>query len=247
VMLKGIKQIKTNLVYMIPMVIFMAVINPVFNHEGITVIGYMPDGNPITTESIAYGIVTAVMIVSVICHFFCYNEVMTSDKFIYLFGKIIPALSLVISMTLRFIPRLIRKFKEVSNAQKCIGRGLTEGNALTRLKNGITILSIVTTWSLENAVETSDSMKSRGYGIRGRTNYSIFKLGKRDIRMLAMIVITGGYVLAGAITGKMDFNFFPSIQYERMSAFNISVFFAYFILCMSPVIIEIMEVRKWKS
>ena len=43
------------------------------------------------------------------------------------------------------------------------------GSLLQRLKNAITILSIMVTWALENAIETADSMKSRGYGLPGRT------------------------------------------------------------------------------
>ena len=77
---------------MLPMLVAMALINPAFNHEGVTIIDYLPSGNPLTLESIIYGLCAAIMIVSVICHFSCYNEVMTSDKFIYLFGKIIPAI-----------------------------------------------------------------------------------------------------------------------------------------------------------
>ena len=73
---------------MLPAILLTALINPIFNHEGVTILGYLPSGNPVTQESVIYGICAALMIVSVICHFSCYNEVMTSDKFIYIFGKI---------------------------------------------------------------------------------------------------------------------------------------------------------------
>ena len=117
VILRGKKQVKTNLIYMLPMLLVMALINPAFNHEGVTVIEYLPNGNPLTLESIIYGLCAAIMIVSVILHFSCYNEIMTSDKFIYLFGRIIPSLSLIISMTLRFVPGCIEHLKEVSESQ----------------------------------------------------------------------------------------------------------------------------------
>ena len=86
VMLKGKRSIKTNLAYMLPTMLFAALINAAFNHEGITIIGYFPGGNPLTLESLIYGLCAAIMIVSVIFWFSCYNEIMTSDKFIYLFG-----------------------------------------------------------------------------------------------------------------------------------------------------------------
>lgn len=247
VMLKGKNAIKTNLIYIIPTLIVMSLLNPVFNHEGVTIIGYLPSGNPLTAESIVYGLCAAIMIVSVICHFSCYNEVMTSDKFIYLFGKIIPAMSLIISMTLRFVPKFTNQLKVVTNAQKCMGRDASCGSILRRAKNGINILSVMTTWSLENAIETADSMKSRGYGMPGRTAFSIFTFDKRDKKALLCILILGIYTLLGNLMGKIYFKFFPSIKAADISPFGISVFLAYLMLCIFPVIIEFWEVRKWKS
>ena len=247
VMLKGKKQTKTNLIYMLPMLVIMAIINPLFNHAGITIIDYLPSGNPLTLESIIYGVCAAVMIVSVICHFSCYNEIMTSDKFIYLFGKIIPSLSLVLSMTLRFVPRFSAQMKVVINAQKCMGRDVRNGNIINRAKNGLKILSIMTTWALENAVETADSMKSRGYGIPGRTAFGVFTFDKRDKKAFCCIVLLGIYTLVGGLLGGMHFRFFPSVKMADASFFSISVFAAYLMLCTSPIIIEIREVRKWNS
>ena len=247
VMLKGKKAIKTNLIYMLPMLLMMALINPAFNHEGVTIIEYLPSGNPLTLESIIYGLCAATMIVSVICHFSCYNEIMTSDKFIYLFGKIIPAMSLVISMTLRFVPKFSAQLKVVTNAQRCMGRDVSNGSIIKRAKNGLNILSIMTTWSLENAIETADSMKSRGYGIPGRTAFSIFTFDKRDKKALVCILLLGIYTFVGNLMGEIDFRFFPSMKTAEVSVFGISVFAAYFLLCICPIIIEIWEVKKWKA
>lgn len=247
VMLKGKKAIKTNLIYMLPMLIVMALINPAFNHEGMTIIEYLPSGNPLTLESIIYGLAAATMIVSVICHFSCYNEIMTSDKFIYLFGKIIPAMSLIISMTLRFVPKFTAQLKVVSNAQMSMGRDASNGSIIKRAKYGLGILSIMTTWALENAIETADSMKSRGYGHPGRTAFSIFTFDKRDKKAFSAILILGLYTLIGNLYGGMYFRYFPTMKGTELSLFGLSVFASYLLLCISPIIIELWEVRKWKS
>ncbi len=247
VMLKGKKQVKKNVIYMLPVVIMMTLINPAFNHAGVTIIAYLPSGNPLTLESILYGICAATMIVSVICHFSCYNEIMTSDKFIYLFGKIIPAMSLIISMTLRFVPKFAAQLKVVTNAGRCMGRDVSSGSIIKRAKNGLNILSILTTWSLENAIETADSMKSRGYGLPGRTSFSIFTFDKRDQKALICIFVLGTYTFVGSLMGGTYFRYFPSMKSADPSPFGISVFFAYFLLCICPIIIEIWEVRKWNA
>ena len=80
VLLKGSKAVRFGILYMIPLLVVSAVMNPLFNHEGVTVLGYFASGNPLTLESIVYGICAAMMIVCVIEWFSCFNEVMTSDK-----------------------------------------------------------------------------------------------------------------------------------------------------------------------
>lgn len=247
VLLNGRKAVKFNLFYMLPLLIVSALMNPMFNHEGITILAYLPGGNPLTLESIIYGLAAAVMMVTVICWFSCYNEVMTSDKFLYLFGKIIPSLSLIISMALRFVPRFKAQLKVISDAQKCIGRDVSSGSILERARCGLAILSVMVTWALENAVDTADSMKSRGYGLPGRTAFSIFTFDKRDKKMFLCIVSLGIYVLAGSFFHGTAFRYFPAMKGAPVSVYSVSVFAAYFALCGIPVIIELWEEHKWKA
>lgn len=157
-----------------------------------------------------------------------------------------PALSLVFSMVLRFVPRYLTQIKVISNAQKCIGRDVSQGSMLTRAKNGMTILSIMTTWALENAIETADSMKSRGYGLPGRTSFSLFRFDNRDKVVLLIVLGFIVLVLLGAAMGENTIRFFPSIKAQAMTPFSIAVYIAYFGLCMMPVIINVVEDRKWK-
>lgn len=245
--LKGKRAVKTNVLYMLSMLIVMAAVNPAFNHEGITILNYLPNGNPLTLESILYGLAAAAMIATVICWFSCFNEIMTSDKLIYLFGRIIPSLSLVLSMTLRFVPRFSAQLKIVANAQRCVGRDVSNGSIIQRAKHGLAILSIMTTWALENAVDTADSMKARGFGLPGRTAFSIFRFDKRDIKMLLCILILGAYVLVGKLLGGMYFRYFPSVKGAEFSLFDLSFFAAYLALCLCPIIIEVWEAAKWKA
>ncbi|MBU3129530.1 energy-coupling factor transporter transmembrane component T [Clostridium tagluense] len=246
IMLKGKSALKFNLIYMLPLLVFMAIINPAFNHEGVTIIFYLKNGNPITLESILYGVMSAGMFISVILWFSCYNVVMTSDKFIYIFGKIIPALSLIFSMVLRFVPRYKQQIKIISNGQKCIGRDISQGNIIKRAKNGIKILSIMTTWALENAIETADSMKSRGYGLTKRSSFSIFHFDDRDKITLTVISSLIIYIFIGMVMGQNTMRFFPSMKIKNITFFSITIYISYFILCILPVIINIAEVIKWK-
>ena len=247
IVLNGKKAARFNLVYMLPMMITAAILNPVFNHEGATILTYLPGGNPLTAESIFFGLAAAVMIGNVICWFSCYNAVMSSDKFIYLFGKIIPSLSLIFSMALRFIPKFKHQLKVVSNSQKCIGRDISTGSLKERTRHAIRIISIMITWSLENAVETADSMKSRGYGLNGRTSFSVYKFTKRDAKVLSAILIFVSYIIIGSVFGGTYFKYFPSIKFADVTPFTISLYFVWLGLCIMPTIIEFLEELKWNA
>ncbi len=247
VYLKGSRAVRFSLVYMLPMLLLAAVINPAFNHEGATILTYLPSGNPLTLESIFYGIAAAMMLVCVISWFACYTEVMTSDKFVYLFGRIIPALSLVLSMTLRFVPRFKAQLDVVREAQRSVGREGDNGSLPQRIKSAVTVLSILITWSLENAIETADSMRSRGYGLPGRTAFSIYRLDGRDRAALIWLIACGLYIAAGWATGGFFWRYYPTVKGAPPGAFPVSFQIVYLLLCLTPLVIDLREDRLWKQ
>lgn len=244
--LTGRRAVRFNLIYLLPMMLMAALLNPMFNHEGQTILAYLHTGNPLTLESIAYGVAAAVMLGAAVGWFSCFNAVMTSDKFIYLFGRVIPALSLILAMVLRFVPKFKAQIKVISNAQRCIGRDVSNGSLMQRAKHGLTILSIMVTWALENSIETADSMKSRGYGLPGRTAFSVFRFDGRDKAALAVIGGLGLYVFGGVMMGTMYWRYFPTMKGVSPGFFSATTFAAYGGLCLTPVIIEFWEDRKWK-
>lgn len=244
--LNGRKAVRFSLRFLLPMMLLAAVLNPAFNHEGATILTYLPSGNPLTMESMLYGLTAALMLAAVITWFFCYNAVMTSDKFVYLFGRVIPALSLVLSMTLRFVPKFKAQLQVVSEAQRCIGRDTSEGSLLQRAKNAITIFSIMVTWALENAIETADSMKSRGYGLPGRTAFSIYRFDERDKTALLWLLFCGVYLLSGWAAGGFSWRYYPTIRGAAVTPFTVSFQIVYLALCLTPVILNRWEDKKWK-
>ena len=244
--LKGRKGLRFSLRFLLPMMLLAAVLNPAFNHEGATILAYLPSGNPLTLESMVYGVAAALMLASVVQWFSCYNEVMTSDKFVYLFGRVIPALSLVLSMTLRFVPKFNAQMQTVRKAQQCIGRDISNGSLPQRMKHGITILSIMVTWSLENAIETADSMKSRGYGLPGRSAFSIYRFDSRDKNAMLWLGFCFWYILFGWMGGGMAFRYYPTMKGAGFGPFQLSFFLVYLALCLTPVILNRRENVKWR-
>ena len=244
---EGKKAVLFTLKWCLPVMLVTAFMNPAFSHEGVTILLYFPTGNPLTLESILYGLSSGVMIATVMLWFLNFNRVITSDKFIYLFGRVIPAMSLVLSMTLRFIPKFKSQMNTVIEAQRSIGRDISQGSLWQRTKTAITVLSIMITWALENAIETADSMKSRGYGLKGRSAFSIYRFDDRDKTAIAYLLFCGLYLICGVIVSAFGFRYFPSIRYISLNTVTLSFQFVYLILCIMPVVLNGLEERKWKA
>jgi energy-coupling factor transport system permease protein len=232
--LNGAKAAKFNFAFLLPMLLILAIVNPLLNHAGMTVILYIND-HAITMEAIFYGIAAAVIFISVIAWFSCCNAVMSSDKYMYLSGRMIPSLSLIFSMVLRFVPKYKAQIKIIAHAQTCIGRGVKSGNLLTRARNGMTILSILTTWALENGIETADSMRARGYGLSGRTTFSTYRFDKRDKTAFAVLLTLIATVFAGSLLGENTIYYFPVLFIKPATGQSILIYSSYALLCLFPL------------
>ena len=233
------------LAYILPFMCISVLFNIAFNHAGATILTYLPDGNPLTLESIIYGGAAAMLLAAVVTWFSCFNQIMTADKFVYLFGKIMPSLSLVLALALRFVPKFKAQMKTVQNAQRCLGRSVSSGTVWQRVCNAAKILSIMVTWALEDAIETADSMKSRGYGLSGRTAFSIYRFDRRDRVALFFICTVGLYILCTIFQGSLYFRYFPFVRLGDFTVWSGTAIVAYFGLCMLPIGINRWEDRKW--
>lgn len=246
VKLKGGKALRFMARYALPLMLITALVNPAFNHRGMIILCYLPTGNPLTLESIVYGLAAAVMLVSILIWFACYTEIMTSDKFVYLFGRIIPSLSLVLSMTLRFVPRFKEQLEQIKEAQRGIGKYDDNGSPFRKLKSALACFSVMVTWALESSIETADSMKSRGYGLRGRTAFSIYTFTERDKYILIWLGLCAFFLFSGGVSGKLYWQYFPSIRGMLAEPLTIGLEAAYFGLCATPSAIDFWEDRQWR-
>lgn len=255
VLLNGWKKTaKQSFLFTLPCLTIIALMNPLFNHYGVTMLYYVESsGNWITLESLVYGIVLGAVMFVVIQWFSCYNKIMTTDKFVYLFGKLIPALSLILSMALRFVPSFLGQLKFIRNGQKAMGKDISEGKLLDRIHAGLNMLSILITWALENAIETSDSMRSRGYGLKGRTAFSIYHFTRKDKYVFGIMIGLFTVFTGGCMRGASYATYDPRIILAGFSingyeapvvaskAWTILTYVSFGIFCFLPIIIDVIE------
>ena len=107
-------------------------------------------------------------------------------------------------------------------------------------------MSVLVTWSLENAIETADSMKSRGYGLKGRTAFSIYRFDRRDTCALVWLLFCGIYIAAGQMADGLRWQYYPMIKGTLTGVFPISIHTVYLALCLTPIILNGWEARTWK-
>ena len=244
--LGGRETARFQLRTLLPMLILAALLNPVFSHEGATILTWLPSGNPLTLESILYGIGTAGMLACVICWFFCFNRVVTSDMFLYLFGRAAPALSLILSMVLRLVPRLQQQFHAVCRTQAALGRPTDRGPLLQRWANAVRVWSVLLTWALENAVDTADSMRSRGYGLPGRTSFSLYRLTEKDSGLLCWLGTLAALLTALALRGALTWRYYPTVRGAAWDIWQVTALLVYLALSLTPCILDAWEGREWK-
>ena len=241
--LSGGKTAGLTLKFLLPMTVMITVVNPLFNHRGATVLCYFPWGNPLTLESVLYGFASALLISAVALWFSCVNSVMTSDKLIFLFGSVAPSLSLVLSMAMRFLPRFTARFKQVRQAQACLSAG--SQSLVGRFRAGVRVMGIMVSWSFENAIDTSDSMKSRGYGLKGRTAFAIYRFHRRDAVVWSVMLSECVALAALLWSGQLRFRYFPSVRGNLTEVWQLAFYVIYAVLLLTPLLINAGEGIKW--
>lgn len=235
----GRKHMASHL-YFLLLFIILAAANPLTSHNGKTVLLVVND-TAITLESLLYGLNSAAMAVGVIYWFRSFSQIMTSDKLLYVTGRLSPKLSLTLSMAMRFIPLFGRQLKKTAEAQRAMGL-FREDNIIDSIRGWMRIFSIVVTWALENSLVTAASMEARGCGTAKRTSFSDFGFSASDAALLTADLL----LLSICIIGSPDFTFYPEIKQTECGFSGICAVCAYFVMVMLPIIIETRANLKWK-
>ena len=216
----------------IPFAIAVALVNPLFSHQGVTVLGYFPTGNALTLESIYYGLYLGLFVLSTFVWFSVWSRVLDTDKWIQLFGKISPNLALLFSMVLGCIPKFQRQYKEL-----CYRKDV---------HSPFQKFSMLLTWGLENSVDTADSMAARGYGVGPKRSYFVLrKIRAGEILWCGLFLILGGGIVFAIIYENSAFLFYPTIQVLGVPATIVFILFG--IYSVLPLVICLKEDLKWKQ
>lgn len=239
----GWKAVVFNLC-LLPLVGAFALYYSSYTHFGMTVLHQNMVGNNMTLESLVYGAVLGVIGAGVCMWFSCVFSVFTTDKVVYLLGKVSPRLSLFLAIALRMIPRIKKEAKRINMAQQGIGRGANQGNLWQRFRNSLRIVSMLITWSIDSLTIASESMRSRGSSLRGRKAFSIYRFDNRDRLFLIGLFLCLTLTMMAMRLGQTDIVYDPKIIWTHVSPLFCV---GYGVLCLMPLGLELWTEYRFQK
>lgn len=231
---------------MLSVVVFLIVVNPLISHRGRTVLYYLGD-IPITLESVVYGATMAASLIGLLTLFLSYRLLMTEHKFLYLFARLSPKAALLAMMAAGLVPRLRRRLADLMLVQKTRGVTVTEGTIMQRAHNGTRLVGMLLSWTLEDALQTADSMQARGYGTGPRSAYPAFKFRGRDAGMTACLLAAAAAVFALWANGHGYLTIYPRLGPLAMSKEDAGVLALYALFLLMPLGWEWRDRKTWRA
>ncbi len=203
-----------------------ALLNPLFSHHGVTVLFFLR-GLPITLEALLFGAEMSAAACAALMWCASLSIFMTSDKITMLFGSVMPRLAVLLSLTLRFIPLIREKHRNILIAQ----RGLRSDSEEKRsIKFYAAVYSALVSQILEDSIEMSDSMRSRGIRLKGRSFYSDFRLRSCDVVMISLSIVMMSMIVFLRANGAADFSFYPTVSPVRFTGGSCVLYLAFIVI-----------------
>lgn len=239
----GRRVLRKWLLGFFPFSLIVILANTLSSHYGESILFYL-NGNPITKEAIIRGALMALVIYVILLWGVSMQRVITTEMLIYLFGTWAPRLGLTISMALHYIPELYKKFNKVHETELAMGY---EGKKrVEKIRQSVKEFSTVLSWSLEDAIETGDTMEARGYGLNKKSTYRKFLITTKDMIAIILILILGIDSLLGILQVSTEVHFYPTFELsENWIKIGIVSMVYIFLLCM-PLIKWVLEMQKYK-
>lgn len=231
---------------LLPVILLFAIYYAAYHHFGVTVVKQNFIGNALTMESFVYGLTIGIRGAAVCMWCGCLFRVVSSDKVVYLLGRVSPGLSLFFTILLRLIPRIKREATRIDLAQKGIGRGMGQGSVFSWLYHCLRIVSMLITWLIQALGLEADSMRSRGSALRGRTAFSIYRFDNRDRAFV--IALFSGVILTvmGMILGSVEMIYDPRILWKPLGGLPIITALGYGFLCLLPLGLELWTACRFR-
>lgn len=240
----GLKRMLAGVPLALLLLLAVTALNLFLVHRGAKVLFFL-NGKPVTLEAGLAGVSSGVMILSVILFCACLSRSLPGDRMISLFGGRLPRLALLLRMTIGFLPRFGRRYREITDARGALGVARGRG-ALAKLRARLFDLSILLTLSLEESMDQADGMRARGYGLPGATRASAEPRSARDAWLAVILVLLLVPALVPLFSGQGEWNWYPLDRSALVPDLSLALFFfAGTAIALLPILLEGKESLKW--
>lgn len=246
--LEGAAKLLRSFRYFIPLHLLIVLANALFSGNGLTVLFYL-GLRPVTLESIIYGFAAGLMLLTILLWFRAYQEVSSSDQLLSVGGKRFPVTSLLLGMVLRYVPDTIEHGQKVMMSQKAL---LGEENMPRRERAAFytRMSSVLMSWSMENALDTSIAMRAKGYPSDRRSSYKRHRFSVYDAVGVVFILLMIVLQIIGFATGTHSFQYYPVLTLPAdipPISWRLITLVLYALYLFFPFYLEFMEWRGRKK
>ncbi|WP_053367527.1 energy-coupling factor transporter transmembrane component T [Bacillus sp. FJAT-27245] len=221
-------------------------VNPLFNERGRHIL-FEWGSHRITLEAVILGGMASLSVMGIIALFVSYNEIMALNKLLFLFSKTMPQFAVLLMLTLRFIPLMRVRLGEIAAVQASKGITVASGTVRERAKNGMLYIQALLVFSLEEAIQTADSMKARGYGTGRRSAYHYFRFRRQDWLSFCVLVSAFCFAVYGRIKGWGMLAVYPIMEGAGLSGAETGLLAAVICFVGFPAIIELKGAFRWHT
>lgn len=229
---RGATATLAGLRWQLPIILLIAVVNPLFSASGSTVLFYI-GARAVYLESLCYGVAMGGMFVASVLWFAAAAEMLPAERVMALLGNRAPIICLMISMTMRLIPKFARRAHAIFAAQDAVAlscgsaepdgvrldgaqlprnatRAAARAERRAKTRSRLRATSVLMGWSMEDSLETADAMRARGWGaVARRSTYARYRFTDADAFAAAGLVIGGALCSLIAFGATSQYVFYP--------------------------------------
>lgn len=243
----NLKEWLLYLKFTVLMIVLLMLVNVVFVHEGQTTLLVVPHipvlGTvSITLEALAYAAGMGIRLLVIISVFCLYTYAVNPDKVLKLFSQWGNRSVIMITLSTRLFPLLVKDYLRIIEVQRCRGVKFAHAGLWQKAKIILPVISVLLLSSLERAMQLAESMYARGYGSGSRTYYTRDLWRPRDYCILIALLLS---LITGSMAiwkGWAQYSYYPVLTAINIKEIYIAGLILFFLLL--PAILD-WGWKKW--
>jgi energy-coupling factor transport system permease protein len=208
------RQIRAAALLSLPLVLLVALINPLVYREGDTllvrggeVLGRRMD---VTLEALVAGGLAGLRIAAIVMAFGLFSACVDPDELLKLFRRLSYRSALTGALATRLVPVLARDALRMGDAARC--RPSPAGHSASTTAMRLAVVRAALSGALDRAVEVAAALEVRGYSTGGRPERSDVRWSRHDLRVAAAALTVAVAAVSFRLAGAGGVETYPRIE-----------------------------------